>query len=433
MATDKNLETALALAVSDHPTAKRIYKRTTSRTITRRGVIWLGQTCNLRCQFCYFIDRVKSEKHPQHPFMSLAKAKEICNTLVTVYDNNAVDVQGGEPTIYKDIFDLISYCKEIGLQPTLITNALVLDNEEQCVKFKKAGIYDFLISVHGLGDIHNQMVGNRDAHVRQMRALKNLQEVGIPFRLNCVLSKLVVPQLPAIAELGVKVGALAVNFIVFNPFADQSQKGKRSVANVPRYTDLQKNLSIALDILDRADIEANVRYLPLCILEDRYRRYVYNFQQLSYDHHEWDYASWAWTGLEPQRTRQGGLSEPLRPSTNRWLLYLKRPAKHLGNFFSINRFLYKAHRLFAAMSSGDKRPKESVYRKIAKMHAEIHCNYIYGKVCSGCIGKDICDGFHGDYAQFFGIGEARPIKGDKKIEDPAFFIRQQQKYVNSVE
>ena len=31
---------------------------TTRRTLSKRGVLWLGQTCNLRCYFCYFLNRI---------------------------------------------------------------------------------------------------------------------------------------------------------------------------------------------------------------------------------------------------------------------------------------------------------------------------------------------------------------------------------------
>src|SRR5207248_967883 len=126
------LARALELAGVTEPLPRPQVATTRNRTITRRGVLWLGQTCNLRCYFCYFLDRIESREHPEHPFMSLDKAKEICKTLVDVYGNNAIDIQGGEPTIWYAILDLVRYCHEIGLEPTLITNALVLENLHKC-------------------------------------------------------------------------------------------------------------------------------------------------------------------------------------------------------------------------------------------------------------------------------------------------------------
>ena len=421
---------AIELASTDTPASTGPIRSTTRRTLTRRGVIWLGQTCNLRCQFCYFVDRVKSADHPEHPFMSLAKAKKICKTLVDVYENNAVDIQGGEPTIYRDIFELIHYCNEIGLKPTLITNAIVLDDIDLCRKFRDAGIRDFLISVHGLGETYNTLVGKEDAHIRQMKALRNFQEVGIPFRFNCVLAKPVVHQLPSIAELAVRTGALAVNFIAFNPFEDQSQGSKRSSMNVPQYTGVKPRLTEALDLLDDAGIEANVRYFPFCMVEERHRKSIYNFQQLSYDHHEWDYASWAWTGLQPQRMKQGEPSDPVRLSNSRLLIHCKKPIKRLSNISILRPFLYKAHQLIAGLFSGLK-SDEKLYRDVAKMHAEVHCEYSYAETCTQCNIRNICDGFHGDYAKMFGTEEAAAIRSGQETDDPVYYIRRQNKIIDN--
>src|SRR5262249_14306556 len=57
------------------------YFQTREKLLTRRGVLWLGQTCNIRCHFCYFLDRIENKEHPEHQFMDLEKAKRICHTL----------------------------------------------------------------------------------------------------------------------------------------------------------------------------------------------------------------------------------------------------------------------------------------------------------------------------------------------------------------
>ena len=51
------------------------YALTNYRALCRRGVLWIGQTCNLRCHFCYFLDKIETNSHPEHPFMELEKAK----------------------------------------------------------------------------------------------------------------------------------------------------------------------------------------------------------------------------------------------------------------------------------------------------------------------------------------------------------------------
>src|SRR5262249_57224668 len=82
------------------------YFQTREKLLTRRGVLWLGQTCNIRCHFCYFLDRIEQKDHPEHPFMDLEKAKKICHDLRFKYGNTSIDIQGGEPTIWRHIDEL---------------------------------------------------------------------------------------------------------------------------------------------------------------------------------------------------------------------------------------------------------------------------------------------------------------------------------------
>lgn len=425
------LTEALSYALPNAVNRRPEIKKTTNRSLTRRGVVWLGQTCNLRCKFCYFIDKIQSSSHPEHAFMPLDKAQSICKTLVEFYGNASVDLQGGEPTLYREILSLIAYCREIGLAPTLITNALVLEKATVCREYKAAGIRDFLVSIHGLGNTYDELVGVRGASVRQMKALHNMIDAGIPFRFNCVLSKPALAQLPMISELAIKTGARVVNFIAFNPFADQSCEGRRNTENVPRYSEIRNPLTAALDTLEDADVEANVRYLPLCMTEERHRKSMYNFQQLSYDHHEWDFVSWGWTGLQQQRIREGMPSVPVRPHVAPRLLRKKQSLKKLAELPGMKRFFYSAYGLLSRTPIFTKsfHDQSELYRALAKLHAREHCDYSYGERCRKCAVQDICDGFHGDYARIFGTGEADPIAGDEKINDPLFYIAKQKKIV----
>lgn len=421
------------------------YKKTTKRVITRRGVLWLGQTCNLHCHFCYFLDRIKTKNHPEHPFMSLEKAKTICKTLVDVYENNAIDIQGGEPTIYKDIYELVSYCRKIGLLPTLITNGLVLSKHDLCLKLKESGVRDLLLSVHGLGDVFDEIVGVKGAHEKQMAAIDNITDVGIPFRINCVLSKNALPQLTDIAELAIAKGARAINFIAFNPFEDQRKEGMRSDTNVPRYADVSVPLTKALDLLDDAGVEANVRYFPFCMLPDRHWKSNYNFQQLTYDLHEWDFASWSWTGMREQRMRDGGVAPrpTLEEATYAPVKYpgalqvvAERVHSALTPYPKLLSLAEKTNRKISAVLRGQQEgsipepgPNEQLYRDNARLRATEHCGYIYSAACEGCSLKPICDGFHGDYASMFTADEAKTICLEKTVDDPKHFISDQLKVV----
>jgi uncharacterized Fe-S cluster-containing radical SAM superfamily protein len=443
-ACSPELRAALELAAPANRPPVRQLHATTRRSLSQRGVIWLGQTCNLQCEFCYFIDRVRTKDHAEHAFMPIEKAKKICRTLVEVYGNTSIDIEGGEPTLYPAIFELISYCVGIGLYPTLITNALVLDNLDRCRRFQVAGVRDFKISIHGLGDVHDALVGRKGAHQRQMRALRNLAECGIPFRFNVVLTPTAVPQLTDIANLAVATGALCVNWLGFNPHEDQAGRPER-YALIPSFTTLRGPLAESLDILDAAGIESNVRYVPHCMVEERHRKSVYHFQQLFYDHREWDWSSWSWTTLPPQRTAAGDTSDPIKLSSLwwwlklngslRWMTRIPRAAevlsiKRLVNHPSIRPVLYAIQRVLPrAPVSQTPASKAAVYGDVARLHARVDCASVHTTQCRHCAARAICSGLYRDYVDQFGAAEASPIAAAAAITDPLHYIRRQPKLV----
>jgi len=411
------LDEALALAATQTAAPRPAYTRSKARKITRRGVMWLGQTCNLRCHFCYFLDRIEDENHLEHQFMSLDKAKQMCRSLVEYYGNSSIDIQGGEPTLYPAIYELVSYCAEIGLSPTLVTNAQALSNREVAARFKQAGIRDFLVSVQGLGAVYDRIVGRPGAHVRQMKALRNLQEEGIPFRFNTVLSKAALPQLEDIARLAIRTGAEVVNFLGFNPFNDQAT-GRRSTENVPSYGEVGAALDPTLDLLAAAGVEANVRYLPFCIVAEL---------------HENDFASWSWTDLPAQRMRDAALSPLFGLGPRLRLGALRAPLRRLASRHPrISAALHAVkQRLERAWVNGESEARrEARYRDDARMRSREYTGYRHVPACSSCDLASICDGFYGDYVELFGSGEARPVTIGARIDDPQHYSRSQQKKIH---
>jgi MoaA/NifB/PqqE/SkfB family radical SAM enzyme len=394
--------------------------------------VWLGQTCNLRCEFCYFLDRIEDKNHPEHPFITLDKAKEICRTLVDYYDNNSVDIQGGEATLWPHIFELVAYCNEIGLSPTIITNAQALASRQVVRRYREVGIRDFLVSIQGLGAVYDELVRRPGAHDRQMRALRNLQAEGIPFRFNTVVSKPVIDQLADIAQLAVHTGAEVVNFLGMNPFEDQAT-GKRTAHNVPRYDEAGPALDRALDILVAAGVEGNVRYLPFCVVAERHRCCVYNFPQIPYDLHENDYASWSWTELPAQRVRHAALSPPLDLGPRLRLGRLRYPVRRVAaRWPALARGLHRCKQRLelARARRATSADLEARYQEEARIRAQEYTGYRHVPACASCDLRPVCDGFYGDYSDLFGTDEALSIRLGGQVTDPQHFSRLQVKKIH---
>ena len=121
--------------------------RTRDRHLTRRGVLWLGLRCDVRCKFCYDEHVPASGK----AWLRLDDAIEALDKFRFYYQNEFVDFMGGEPTLHPAVLDIVRHAAGIGLRPTLITHGMHLASPERAAAFAQAGVHDVLISIHGVG------------------------------------------------------------------------------------------------------------------------------------------------------------------------------------------------------------------------------------------------------------------------------------------
>ena len=424
------------------------YVLTNYRIPTRRAVMWLGQTCNINCYFCYFSARIADKNHPEHAFMSLEKAKEICRMFREEYDLNSIDIQGGEPTIYPQIFELLDYCNEIGLKPTLITNLIALNNYKYCENFKTHGIYDFLASIQAIGDVYDRIVDVKDGFKRQLQALDNVQKLGIPLRFNTVLSNEAIPQLKEIAELTVKYNARAINFLGYNNSGDQSRV--REKTKVPQYREIAQILEPLIDYLEDNDVEVNIRFLPFCVFKPKYRKNIQNQKQKVYDLHEWENSSRIWIDAAHQRQAQKKVDK--LPHLSLAMNQFRLRSVQLGRIFQnlINpkqdpatpRPLSYQKKIDQMMEGykpifSEKLGQVDGFSKVDYYYMEYndhHNDLVHVNKCKQCDVYPICDGVYCDFVKYFGDSEITPIKDfGKRIYDPRIYINEQMKVVEREE
>ncbi|MBL7076638.1 MAG: radical SAM protein [Kiritimatiellae bacterium] len=361
-------------------------QKTTKREITRRSVLYVGYPCNIRCKFCYYTFA------PDKRWRPIEETKHDANLFRKKYGHERVDITGGEPTIYPNIFDLSRHCSEIGLRPSLITNTQVLADEDTAQKFADSGVYDFLCSLHALGDLYNEITQTQNGWGKLEKAVGNLNRLGIPWRVNCTLNRHILSQLEDIAKYAAENGARVINFISFNPFYEWEEKGGADFQ--ARHSEIMPSLTKALEYCDRVNLEANVRYLPFCMMRGHEEK-CYNFQQVPYDSHEWNYTTWSFAerGLFDRKTRW--IWQGVAGNAMRWL------GKTLGE--------ETTSRWWAG------RNKRNLYEK--------------GAPCNKCRIEKICDCFTKQYATRYGFDEARPYDG-VRITDPVHFISKQEKVID---
>ncbi|WP_422773370.1 radical SAM protein [Plantactinospora sp. WMMC1484] len=336
----------------------------TQRQPTRRGVLWLGLRCDVRCKFCY--DELVSSR--EKAWMPVGEATAALDKFHHFYGNEFVDFMGGEPTLHPQALDIVAHAARIGLRPTVITHGMHLAALDRARAYVEAGIHDFLVSIHGIGDTVAEIHGRgRDNFARQMAALDNLNTLGVPFRFNVTMIRDNLTELEAIADLAGEKGARVVNFLTFNPYFEWTAQPE--IEFQARHSDIAPYLARAIDRCTAHGVEANVRYMPPCQLPGR-EAHVYTGYQLPYDPHEWDYNSWYDAGHEG-------------PPSPQW------------------------------------------YGEASQRQQQRH-HYVHVPACDGCAFSPVCDGFQAQYVARWGGDEAVPYAGTP-ITDPTHFIQEQRK------
>jgi len=342
------------------------------RRMSRRTVIYPTMICNLKCPFCYY----RFLQNKIHVPFEMMKVK--IDTLEDYYIE-AVDITGGEPTVYPHLKELVSYCKEKGLTVTVITNA----TQYQLVKdLADIGLDEFLISIHGTPKVHERMV---DAKVwsRVENFLKECKEYNIPYRINCVVTKVNLPYLKETAKFYLTLEAPIVNFIVFNPHPGTLWSDKINVEFQERYSLVAKGIKEAIDILDK-DIWVNVRYIPMCTMKG-YEHHVTNFLQSVYEPYEWECLSQFKVTKEKVRE--------LAP-------------KLKNEVFGTN----------------DLEIVMNYYRR-----KDIERN-IWTKKCMSCANRFICDGIYPQYYKRFRDKEFEPYTDEIKL-DPIYYRKKDTRWL----
>jgi hypothetical protein len=160
---------------------------------------------------------------------------------------------------------------------------------------------------------------------------------------------------------------------------------------------------------------------------------MYNFQQISYDLHENDFASWSWTDLPAQRTRDAALTPPFALGPRLKLGALRGPlrkfaARHAEVGARLHQLKQGLERAWASQETDE--ALDSKYREEARMRSQEYTGYRHVPACASCDLKAICDGFYGDYSELFGVEEARPILVGGAVDDPQHCTRHQRKRIH---
>jgi radical SAM protein len=148
--------------------------------------IWeVTQSCDLACKHCRAAAQPIAHPDELTHEEGMALIDQIAEMHVPIFV-----FTGGDPMKRKDVFELIRYAADKGVQVALTPSATPLLTREAIFKLKEAGLVRLGISLDGsTPEIHDAFRGLPGAWARTIQAIEWANEAGIPIQVHTTISR----------------------------------------------------------------------------------------------------------------------------------------------------------------------------------------------------------------------------------------------------
>lgn len=169
-------------------------------------------SCNLNCVHC----RRSDISNNSNKDLSTDEIYHIIDS-ISDYAKPMFILSGGEPLVRDDIFDIVNYAQNKGLQIALATNGTLID-EEMALKIKESGIRRVSVSLDGASaQTHDSIRKIDGAFDRSLKGIENLKANGISFQLNFTIIKDNQSEIEDVYKLAIELKADALHYFLLVP------------------------------------------------------------------------------------------------------------------------------------------------------------------------------------------------------------------------
>ncbi|MCE5190767.1 MAG: 12,18-didecarboxysiroheme deacetylase [Actinomycetia bacterium] len=147
-------------------------------------VVWnCTQRCNLKCVHCY----AQSEDRDYAGEMSTEEGKAMIDDLAA-FGAPVLLFSGGEPTIRKDLLELMHYAKSKGMRVVISTNGTLI-TAEKARQFAEVGLSYVGVSLDGGRETHDKFRGIPGSFDKAIAGIRNSMAAGIKVGLRMTINK----------------------------------------------------------------------------------------------------------------------------------------------------------------------------------------------------------------------------------------------------
>lgn len=146
--------------------------------------ISITDRCNLRCTYCMPAEGL--DWLARDELLRFEELVRIARVAVERFGFDAIRITGGEPTVRKDLVELIRQLAPLGVDLALTTNGLLLPN--LAAKLREAGLHRMNISLDSLQRERVLAMTRRDALDQVLAGIDAALDAGFaPLKVNVVL------------------------------------------------------------------------------------------------------------------------------------------------------------------------------------------------------------------------------------------------------
>ena len=147
-------------------------------------VVWnCTQRCNLKCVHCY----AQSEDLDYGGEMSTEEGKAMIDDLAA-YGAPVLLFSGGEPTLRKDLLELMRYAKDKGMRVVISTNGTQI-TPEKAAAYADVGLSYVGVSLDGGREAHDHFRGIPGSFDKAIEGIRNSRAAGIKVGLRMTINK----------------------------------------------------------------------------------------------------------------------------------------------------------------------------------------------------------------------------------------------------
>ena len=175
--------------------------------------VHLTDLCNEKCVFCVVgVPEMESD--------TIIPEKVRC----TLEENagrgyEAVNLHGGEPTIFKGFIKTLELIKELGYPKVYIqTNGRTLKDMNFVRKLRDLNVELFIVSMHGNNaETHDSLTRTKGGFKETIQGIRNVKATGGLVRTNSVIAKQNISELPDIVDSMLDLGVDQINISNMHP------------------------------------------------------------------------------------------------------------------------------------------------------------------------------------------------------------------------